>query len=185
VVVVSIHWGGNWGYEIPRWQTRLAHALVDDAGVDVVHGHSSHHPKGIEVYHGKLLLYGCGDLLTDYEGIEGYEEFRGDLGLMYFAEVDSRRGDLVGLTITPTRLARLRLNRAPTSQAQWLAETIDRESRPRGAKVELRSDGRLHVLTMRSLHQPARAPCGFRERREQRCPSSMDLQCGQATPTWV
>jgi poly-gamma-glutamate capsule biosynthesis protein CapA/YwtB (metallophosphatase superfamily) len=145
VVVVSIHWGGNWGYDIPRWQTRLAHALVDDAGVDVVHGHSSHHPKGVEAYHGKLVLYGCGDLLTDYEGIEGYEEFRGDLGLMYFAELDARRGDLVGLTMTPTRLERLRLNSASACEAQWLADTIDRESRPRGAKVELRSDGRLHL----------------------------------------
>lgn len=39
------------------------------AGVDVVHGHSSHHAKGAEVYRGKLILYGAGDLISDYEGI--------------------------------------------------------------------------------------------------------------------
>ena len=49
LVVASIHWGGNWGYAIPARHRRFAHALIDAAGVDVVHGHSSHHPKAIEV----------------------------------------------------------------------------------------------------------------------------------------
>jgi Bacterial capsule synthesis protein PGA_cap len=35
----------------------------------VVHGHSSHHPKGVEVYRQMRILYGCGDFLNDYEGI--------------------------------------------------------------------------------------------------------------------
>lgn len=44
--------------------------------MDLIHGYSSHHRKAIEVYKDKLILYGCGDLLNDYEGIGGYEEFR-------------------------------------------------------------------------------------------------------------
>ena len=36
--------------------------------MDVIHGHSSHHVKAIEVYNGKLVLYGCGDFRNDYEG---------------------------------------------------------------------------------------------------------------------
>jgi len=75
-VVASIHWGGNWGYEILSAQREFAHRLIDQALVDVVHGHSSHHPKGIEVYKGKPILFGCGDFLNDYEGISGYEDFR-------------------------------------------------------------------------------------------------------------
>ena len=51
----------------------FAHRLVD-AGADVVHGHSSHHPRPLEVYGGRLVLHGCGDLVNDYEGIEGHEE---------------------------------------------------------------------------------------------------------------
>ena len=43
--------------------------FIAAAGVDLVHGHSSHHAKGAEVYRGKLILYGCGDLISDYEGI--------------------------------------------------------------------------------------------------------------------
>ena len=78
--MASIHWGDNWGYDIPREQTTFAHKLIDEAGVDVIHGHSSHHPKGIEVYKDKPIIYGCGDFIDDYEGISGYENFRDDLG---------------------------------------------------------------------------------------------------------
>jgi poly-gamma-glutamate synthesis protein (capsule biosynthesis protein) len=37
----------------------------------------------MEVYKGKLILYGCGDFLNDYEGIGGYEYYRDGLALMY------------------------------------------------------------------------------------------------------
>ena len=70
VVVVSIHWGSNWGYDVDRDQARFAHRLIN-GGVDVIHGHSSHHPRPIESYRGKLILYGCGDCVDDYEGISG------------------------------------------------------------------------------------------------------------------
>ena len=30
---------------------------------------------GFEVYRDKLILYGCGDFLNDYEGIGGYQPF--------------------------------------------------------------------------------------------------------------
>jgi len=74
VAVASIHWSGNWGYDIPDEQIHFAHRIVEE-GVDVVHGHSSHHVKGIEIYQDRLILYGCGDFLTDYEGIGRYEAF--------------------------------------------------------------------------------------------------------------
>ena len=38
LVVVSIHWGSNWGYDVPPAHVRFAHSLID-AGVDLVHGH--------------------------------------------------------------------------------------------------------------------------------------------------
>lgn len=47
----------------------LSYSSCVAAGVDVVCGHSSHHVKGAEVHAGKLAIYGCGDLVSDYEGI--------------------------------------------------------------------------------------------------------------------
>ncbi len=143
IVVASIHWGGNWGYDISRRQTRFAHRLVDDGGVDVIHGHSSHHVKAIEVYHDKLILYGCGDFLNDYEGIGGYEEFRSDLTLMYFATVDSATGKLVALQMTPTQIRRFKVNRASGTDALWLKDTLNREGAKFGSQVKLDKANRL------------------------------------------
>jgi poly-gamma-glutamate synthesis protein (capsule biosynthesis protein) len=142
---VSIHWGGNWDYSIPHAQRAFAHALVDRAGVDVVHGHSSHHVKGIEVYRERLILYGCGDLLTDYEGISGHEAFRGELGLMYFPVLDPASGRLQRLGMTPTRLRRMRLNHAEPEAVQWLAEVLNREGSPLGSAVVHTPEGRLEL----------------------------------------
>ena len=143
IVVASIHWGGNWGYDISRKQIRFAHRLLDDSGVDVIHGHSSHHVKAIEVYKDKLILYGCGDFLNDYEGIGGYEEFRSDLALMYFATVDSATGKLIALQMTPTQIRRLKVNRAAGTDARWLKDTLNREGAKFGTRIKLDKDKRL------------------------------------------
>ncbi|UCD39325.1 MAG: CapA family protein [Fidelibacterota bacterium] len=137
IVVASIHWGGNWGYEIPANQRQFAHDLIDSAGVDVIHGHSSHHVKGLEVYKDKLIIYGCGDLINDYEGISGYESYRDDLGLMYFASVHPSTGRLVQLQMTPTRIKNYRLNRVSEAEALWLRDTLNREGRLLGTRVQI------------------------------------------------
>ncbi|HEX7234285.1 MAG TPA: CapA family protein, partial [Nitrosospira sp.] len=112
IAIMSIHWGGNWGYEVTARHREFAHRLIDEAGVDIVHGHSSHHVMGIEVYRRKLVLYGCGDFLNDYEGISGHESYRSDLALMYFASVDLSTSHLASLHMTPMQIRRFRLNRA-------------------------------------------------------------------------
>lgn len=144
VVVVSIHWGGNWGYRIPEAHRRFARALVDRAGVHLVHGHSSHHPLGIEVYHGRLVLYGCGDLVTDYEGIGGHPSYRGDLGAIYLAGLEPATGALAELTLAPTRMRGFRLTSPSEEEVAWLAAVLDRESRPSGVRLRVGDDGRLH-----------------------------------------
>jgi poly-gamma-glutamate capsule biosynthesis protein CapA/YwtB (metallophosphatase superfamily) len=141
IVVAAIHWGPNWGYQVPRQQAGFAHSLVDSAGVDIVYGHSSHHVKGIEVYRDRLVLYGCGDFLDDYEGIGGYEAYRGDLGLMYFPTVDAASGRLLGLRLAPTQVRRFRVNRAPPGDAAWLENTLDREGAALGTGVTMTADG--------------------------------------------
>jgi poly-gamma-glutamate synthesis protein (capsule biosynthesis protein) len=144
LVVVSVHWGPNWGFDVATGEVRFAHDLVD-AGVDVVYGHSSHHPRPIEVYRDRLVLYGCGDLIDDYEGIGGYEQYRDELRLLYLAVLDPGSGALRRLRMVPLRAARLRLQRADPSEAQWLCDTLDRVSRPFGSRVTMEPDG---VLVM-------------------------------------
>ena len=143
IVVASIHWGGNWGYHIPQGEIHFAHQLIGEVGVDIVHGHSSHHVKGIEVFRDRLILYGCGDLLNDYEGIGGDEYYRADLGLMYFASMDPWTGKLVQLQMTPTQIKHFKVNRASRDDALWLANTLDREGEGIGTGVKLDEDNLL------------------------------------------
>jgi poly-gamma-glutamate synthesis protein (capsule biosynthesis protein) len=144
IAVVSVHWGSNWGYDVDTAQIRFAHRLID-AGVDVVHGHSSHHPRPIEVYRGRLIMYGCGDTIDDYEGISTYESFRHELRLLYFASVDSESGSV--LRMVPMRMRRMRLERAPDEDAEWLQATVVEMSRRFGTRVDTAADG---VLTVRA-----------------------------------
>jgi len=145
ILVVSIHWGGNWGYQIPETYRRFAHRLIDEAGVDLIHGHSSHHPRPIELYRGKLILYGCGDFINDYEGIGGYEEYRSDLVLMYFPRIDPEDGHLIELQMAPLKIKNFRLQRASRSDALWLQEILNHYSPGFGARLVLGQDNRLFL----------------------------------------
>src|SRR5207249_667109 len=136
LVVASIHWGGNWGYEIPQKQIAFAHRLIEE-GVAVVHAHSSHHVKAIEVFKSRLILYGCGDFLTDYEGISGYETFRGDLALMYLVELHSRSSELMSVRLVPMQMRRFRLERASATDANLLCDLLNRLGAPFGTKTRV------------------------------------------------
>jgi poly-gamma-glutamate capsule biosynthesis protein CapA/YwtB (metallophosphatase superfamily) len=152
LVVVSIHWGSNWGYGVHHDQVRFARRLID-GGVDLIHGHSSHHPRPIEVYRGKLILYGCGDCIDDYEGITGYEEYRDDLRLLYFASIAPGTGELAALTMVPMQARNMRLRHAGAADSRWLAAALGRISREFGSRIEHRPDGSL------IMHPPPGTPC--------------------------
>ncbi|MQA13091.1 MAG: hypothetical protein GEV09_02685 [Pseudonocardiaceae bacterium] len=143
ITVASIHWGSNWGYHVPADHVRFAHRLVD-RGVDVVHGHSSHHPRPIEVYRGRLILYGCGDLVDDYEGIGGHHEYRDDLRLLYFASLEPDTGTLARLRMAPLQAHRMRLRHPSAADSEQLRSTLDRISRPFGSRIDL-AEGMLRL----------------------------------------
>ena len=145
VTLVSIHWGGNWGYDIHPETRRLAHRLIEEAGVDIVHGHSSHHPKAIEIHEGKLVLYGAGDLINDYEGIRGHEAYRSDLVLGYVAEIQLADGRLRSLELLPYRIRGFRLWRAAREDAKWLHAMLQRECGPFGLNVTPTGTGAFQI----------------------------------------
>lgn len=125
IVILSIHWGGNWGYRIPAEQRQFAHRLIDTGAVDIVHGHSSHHPKALECYRGKVIIYGCGDFVTDYEGIGGYERYRPSLAPMYFVTVNLHSRQVERLEIGLMRLRRFRLTKSGASERRWLRNKLN------------------------------------------------------------
>jgi poly-gamma-glutamate capsule biosynthesis protein CapA/YwtB (metallophosphatase superfamily) len=147
VAVVSVHWGSNWGYAITPGDIAFAHRLIE-AGVDIVHGHSSHHPRPIEIFRGRPILYGCGDVIDDYEGIGGHEQFRGELRLLYLPCIDPASGVLVSLRMIPLRVRQMRLERARRADAEWLRATVEHTSRRFRTRVAARPEGLLEVVSV-------------------------------------
>ena len=142
LVVVSIHWGSNWGYDVSQDEVAFAHRLID-GGVDLIYGHSSHHPRPIEVYRDRVILYGCGDFINDYEGIGGREAYRDDLRLLYQASIEVDSGRLVDLRMVPMQARQMRLHHAARTDREWLREALDRCSRDYGSRVDIDPDGTL------------------------------------------
>ena len=145
-VILSLHWGDNWGFEITEEQRNFAERLIDEGLVDVVYGHSSHHPKAVEVYKGKLVLYGCGDFINDYEGIRGYEQYRSDLVLMYFVELDALSKNLTSLRMVPLKLKNFHLSRPEPEEISWLHHILNREEMKFNNRVQVEPDERAFKL---------------------------------------
>jgi poly-gamma-glutamate synthesis protein (capsule biosynthesis protein) len=134
LTVVSIHWGPNWVGPVPASHRRIAHRLIGAGAADVVHGHSSHHPLPAEVHQGKLILYGCGDLINDYEGILQTSPGRSDLVCLYAVTLE-KDGRLRDLEVLPFRLERFRLRRLAGKDRARLADFINRRSQPLGTRL--------------------------------------------------
>jgi len=140
-VFVSVHFGSNWGWEIDPENIVAAHELID-AGADVVHGHSSHHPRTAELYKNKLILYGTGELLNDYEGIGDHpgfpaSRFLGDLRFAYFVDVDSSTGDFVRMYVHPMKQKLFTLVRGDARDAQRFEHALKSQYAECGLQLDI------------------------------------------------
>lgn len=99
LLIVSAHWGGNWGVDVPRSHKVFARALVD-AGADVVFGHSPHIVRGVEVYRDRPILYSAGDFVDDY-AVDPVE--RNDRSFMFVLRTED--GVPTELRLYPTEIA--------------------------------------------------------------------------------
>ncbi|CDM30848.1 hypothetical protein DTO013E5_508 [Penicillium roqueforti] len=148
--VFSVHWGPNYAWHPDARVTSLAHFLVDECGVDIVHGHSSHHVQGVEVYRGKLIIYGCGDFVDDYAL---NTEYRNDLGALWRVVVREKGGGsglgLERLEIFPTRVERFQARLLDSGDADhgWVSHKIRELSAHLGTAVnaELGREGEVVV----------------------------------------
>lgn len=126
--IISIHWGANWVYQIPEQHQTFAHQLIDSEMVHLIHGHSSHHPIGVELYKEVPILYGCGDLINDYEGIADQIEFKSNLSLMYFLYFNNDSLRLERFELVPFEIRKFKLNTVGHKEALWLLSTLEKKS---------------------------------------------------------
>lgn len=140
-VIVSMHWGGNWGVEVPRLHQQFSRRLIELGAADLVHGHSSHHPRPIEVYRGRLILYGCGDLISDYEGITSMGRYDPSAVALYFVTLSGASGELQQLEIVPLQLRRLQLVAAQPSARRSLQSLFEDPAAPMRTRLQAQPDG--------------------------------------------
>jgi poly-gamma-glutamate capsule biosynthesis protein CapA/YwtB (metallophosphatase superfamily) len=120
LVVVSAHWGTNWGYQPEPGHVPFARMLVD-SGADIVFGHSCHVFRGIEIYKERLILYSLGDFVDDY-AVDEIE--RNDESFIFVVETyDSR---ITGLTLHPTVISHMQVRLASPLDAVIIAGRMQR-----------------------------------------------------------
>jgi poly-gamma-glutamate capsule biosynthesis protein CapA/YwtB (metallophosphatase superfamily) len=137
--VFSVHWGPNYAWQPADEIRDLAHFLIDECGVDIIHGHSSHHVQGVEVYEGKLIIYGCGDFVDDYAV---NTSFRNDLSAVWRVTVGERRErgvlQVMRLDIFPAKIDKFRTTvlKKDSEEYAWICNKIGQLSRDLGTKIE-------------------------------------------------
>jgi poly-gamma-glutamate synthesis protein (capsule biosynthesis protein) len=129
LLIVSAHWGSNWGYVPPEEHVGFAHALID-AGAGLVFGHSSHVFRGIEFYKGYPILYGAGDFVDDY-AVDRIE--RNDQSFIYLADVAD--GIPRDLCLHPTVIRGCQANRATGIQQLSIIEKMQELCGDLGTRV--------------------------------------------------
>jgi poly-gamma-glutamate capsule biosynthesis protein CapA/YwtB (metallophosphatase superfamily) len=118
LVVVSAHWGPNWGREVPGEHVALARCLVD-SGADVVFGHSAHVFRAVEIYRDRPILYSTGDFVDDY-AVDPTE--RNDESFLFLVELGEAGGTRVDLY--PATIREFQANLAEGERARSIAETM-------------------------------------------------------------
>lgn len=112
VLIVSAHWGPNWGYRPPRDHPPFAHALID-AGVDILFGHSGHVARGVEWYRGRPIMYCLGDFVDDY-AVDEIE--RNDRSCIFLLEIVDKR--ITRLLLYPTIIQDFQARLASNSERE-------------------------------------------------------------------
>ena len=121
----------------------LAHFLIDECGVDIIHGHSSHHVQGVETYKGKLIIYGCGDFVDDYALTPGYRNDLSGIWQVKVGESSEFEGlRLKSLTVFSTKIDRFMARRLASDEAdsRWVRRKITELSAELGTDVGRISD---------------------------------------------
>lgn len=138
LVIVSLHWGPNWGYEPPAEHRTAARSLIGH-GADIIFGHSAHVFRGIEIIDGRPVFYSCGDFVDDY-AVDEVE--RNDWSFIF--EVNLEGPTVKKITLTPTIIAEFQARLAPPAYRELILDRMSSLCFRLGTVVR-RTDGQLEI----------------------------------------
>ena len=129
LVICSMHWGPNMRVQ-PTPAFRAFARRVIEAGADVFWGHSAHVVQGVEIWHGKPILYDTGDFVDDY-AVD--PELRNDLPGLFLLRVQPPA--VARIDIIPVAISRCQVNRARGAERDWFVERFTALCAERGTAV--------------------------------------------------
>lgn len=135
LVVVSLHWGPNWGYQ-PLPEHPTAARLLIESGADIIFGHSAHIFRGVEVYRGRPILYSCGDFVDDY-AVDQVE--RNDESFIFQVHLTGRK--LARLSLTPTVINEFQARLAERTRRDSICDKMASLCRKLGTEVRRAASG--------------------------------------------
>lgn len=130
-LIVSTHWGPNWGYSPPREHIPFAHALID-AGADLVFGHSGHIFRGVESYKRRPIIYCAGDFIDDY-AVDEIE--RNDESMIFCLELC--QGNEIIIDLYPSYISNFQAHIAEGCRRTDILKTMDGLCRQLGTHLKL------------------------------------------------
>jgi poly-gamma-glutamate capsule biosynthesis protein CapA/YwtB (metallophosphatase superfamily) len=134
-VIVSYHWGPNWGERPLPEHVRAGRTLLE-AGARIVYGHSAHITRGVEFYQGGAILYSCGDFVDDY-AIDEVE--RNDESFVFVVMLD---GNAVReIQLVPTVIVDFQARRSDPLRAARQCERMRRLCAELGTRAEFANGG--------------------------------------------
>mgnify|MGYP001571556148 CR=1 FL=1 len=117
-LIVSTHWGPNWGYRPQPEHIPFGHTLID-AGADVVFGHSCHVFQGIEIYNDRPVIYSAGDFIDDY-AVDEIE--RNDQSFIFTLETHNSK--IIRLRLYPTVISDFQARLATQNEAKEITDKM-------------------------------------------------------------
>jgi len=146
-LIVSAHWGGNWGTDVPARHQDLARELID-TGADVVFGHSPHIFRGVGIHRNRPIIYSAGDFIDDY-AVDPVE--RNDQSFVFMLDADG--GEPRRLRLYPTIIDEFQARRARRA-APDIAARMQRRSRHLGTLGDWNASDRCLVIPLEQAPAP-------------------------------
>jgi poly-gamma-glutamate synthesis protein (capsule biosynthesis protein) len=109
---------------------------VIERGADVFWGHSAHVVQGVELWHGKPILYDTGDFVDDYAVDPA---LRNDLSALFLLR--ARPPAISRIDLLPVAIGRCQVNRARGEDREWFERRFTALCAELGTEVRATANG--------------------------------------------
>lgn len=129
-LVISIHWGKEYGFYRSDMQKKLAYAIIDSGG-DLIIGHHPHVLQGIEGYKDGIIFYSLGNFVFDRQIQNGTDET-----IIVNFKIKNKMLDRI--EIIPAKIRNCQPERVYGEEAHYILDRLKMYSDGMNIKIDIR-----------------------------------------------